>query len=570
MQDMALSRDGQLIASSDESGYVTAWHGDTYRPVTQAFRAHSTACPLDFSPDGTTLVTGSFEGCKLWNTKTWQLQGESFGSSFAYGIHCIRYSPSGELLAIAANNAIEIWNIFTRTRIADFGQGVPSAWFVWTPDNTCLLSGDRDGIAIREWNSSTWNQAGDMCKGPTGHPWRLAVNRNGTVIASPTTDNHVRLWRLSDRQTIAIFQHSDSPCCVTFSMDGKHILVGCKDKKILEWAVPKHAWPEDARGDEVTHQTQNYAGAQNSDTKAQDSNTEAQGSDTKACFHLESYIACMSGDLATAEELLTREIDANGNNYPSYANRSVVMARKLEWDRALDDATKSLSIQPSLMGYIALCGRKQVRVAREAFDLAFTFTDGDLKTIHAIALFHGNQHAEAMRRVRELAAACPDADTSLACRTMEVYLHIQLGNKALDSTCPTEASDHFTAAVNSGTFLSKLAVDSKYEEFVVLFGCDFTSLWQTANQKRCHALLRAGKLAAVFEAYQYMVDMSDETTRVSCLKWSIGFMKELTTFQDYALNLNADSTPDMCKYDDGNDSISDIDSDIDHVGDVVS
>ncbi|OJA07541.1 hypothetical protein AZE42_08515, partial [Rhizopogon vesiculosus] len=100
--------------------------------------------------------------------------------------------------------------------------------------------------------------------------------------------------------------------------------------------------------------------------------------------------------------------------------------------------------------------------------------------------------------------------------------------------------------------------------FLQLFGCDFTSLWQTANQKRCHALLRAGKLAAVFEAYQYMVDMSDETTRASCLKWSIGFMKELTTSQDYALNLNTDSTPDMCKYDDGNDSISDIDSDIDH------
>jgi len=54
-----------------------------------------------------------------------------------------------------------------------------------------------------------------------------------------------------------------------------------------------------------------------------------------------------------------------------------------------------------------------------------------------------------------------------------------------------------------------------------LFGCDFTSLWQIANQKRCHALLRAGKLAEVFEAYQYMADMSDEATRASCLNWSI-------------------------------------------------
>jgi hypothetical protein len=84
-----------------------------------------------------------------------------------------------------------------------------------------------------------------------------------------------------------------------------------------------------------------------------------------------------------------------------------------------------------------------------------------------------------------------------------------------------------------------------------------------------------------------MADMSDEATRANCLNWSIstffsyvthtsiftkihsGFMKELSTFRDYAPNANA--TPDMslCTYDE-NDSISDIDSDIDHVDDVVS
>jgi hypothetical protein len=51
--------------------------------------------------------------------------------------------------------------------------------------------------------------------------------------------------------------------------------------------------------------------------------------------------ACISGDLPIAEELLTQEIDADGDNYHSYANRSVVMARKLDWDHAVDDATKA-------------------------------------------------------------------------------------------------------------------------------------------------------------------------------------------------------------------------------------
>jgi len=58
--------------------------------------------------------------------------------------------------------------------------------------------------------------------------------------------------------------------------------------------------------------------------------------------------------------------------------------------------------------------------------------------------------------------------------------------------------------------------------FLQLFGCDFTSLWQTANQKRCHALLQAGKLVEVLEAVRYMADMSDEATKASCLDWSIG------------------------------------------------
>ncbi|OAX33104.1 hypothetical protein K503DRAFT_553352 [Rhizopogon vinicolor AM-OR11-026] len=94
------------------------------------------------------------------------------------------------------------------------------------------------------------------------------------------------------------------------------------------------------------------------------------------------------------------------------------------------------------------------------------------------------------------------------------------------------------------------------------------SLWQTANQKRCHALLWAGRLAEVFEAFRYITDMSDETTRANYLDWSIGFMQELSLFRDYAQN----STPNICRYeeeDDENGGVSDLDSDIDYIDDGV-
>jgi hypothetical protein len=50
--------------------------------------------------------------------------------------------------------------------------------------------------------------------------------------------------------------------------------------------------------------------------------------------------ACTAGDLPTADRLLTQEINADSNDHNPYANRSFVMARKADWDHALDDAQR--------------------------------------------------------------------------------------------------------------------------------------------------------------------------------------------------------------------------------------
>jgi len=250
MGSIALSQDGQLIASIDHGGYINAWHGDTGRPLTQAVMPHSDdVTSMDLSPDGVTLATGSSDGkTQLWSTASWELQGQpisvrvklnrGWSSSNDHRVNCIRYSPSGELLAIATESVIQIWNPSTRTHITNLAQKGFS--LVWMPDGTGLLSG-ADSF-IRQWDSSTWTQVSDR-KIHTRHPV-LAVNCNGTIVASIVED-HVRLWRLSDWRTIAIFQHSESPCYMTFSVDGKHILAGSTNK-ISDWAVPEHAWPENA------------------------------------------------------------------------------------------------------------------------------------------------------------------------------------------------------------------------------------------------------------------------------------------------------------------------------------
>jgi WD40 repeat protein len=236
---LAVSRDGQIMASSDENGEIITWHGETGESLTEPIKAHSDRIwSVDFSLDGAVLVTGSYDKItKFWCTKTWQMQGEPI--QCGDHVTCVRYSPSGELLAIATYSNIQIYNSGTREHVASFG--VLSFSLAWTPDGTRLLSGGNSkDPTIREWDTLTWQQVGHPWEGHTQAIYAIAIHPAGILVASVSDDNHVRLWRLSDQRTIAIFEHSSPLRSVTFSSDGKHIFSGGKDKKISEWAVPKN------------------------------------------------------------------------------------------------------------------------------------------------------------------------------------------------------------------------------------------------------------------------------------------------------------------------------------------
>ncbi|KIK41072.1 hypothetical protein CY34DRAFT_806482 [Suillus luteus UH-Slu-Lm8-n1] len=281
---LAVSRDGQMIASSAENGEFIAWHGETGESLTQPIQAHSNLInSVDFSPDGTVLATGSFDGMtKFWCTKTWQMQGDPIECGY---VHCVRYSPSGELLAIATTDNIQIYNPGTRERVASFkGHITLNMSLAWTPDGTRLLSGgDRNDPTIREWDALTWKQVGRPWKGHTNYIWAIAIDPTGTLVASASEDKHVRLWRLSDRQNVGIFEHSSRPLSVTFSVDGRHILSGGYDK-ISEWEVPKSFH-------------------------------------SKIHAITTAHHACVTGDLSTTEELLTQDIHTDANDHTSYARR---------------------------------------------------------------------------------------------------------------------------------------------------------------------------------------------------------------------------------------------------------
>jgi WD40 repeat protein len=176
------------------------------------------------------------------------------GKSIHFNDHVshVRYSPSGELLAVAADG-VEIYNSSTRERITKLE--VYTTYIAWTPDGTRLLSACIDRT-ILEWDTLIWQRVGDSwTTGHTDYIYALTVDPNSTLVASGASDN-IRLWQLSDRQPVAIFQQSSAS--LTFSVDGKHIISGSyytDNNTVTKWAVEPNniLWEEDASySNEVT------------------------------------------------------------------------------------------------------------------------------------------------------------------------------------------------------------------------------------------------------------------------------------------------------------------------------
>ncbi|KAG1865697.1 WD40-repeat-containing domain protein, partial [Suillus tomentosus] len=187
---LSVSRDGQLIASGDDKGMLIAWDSNIGESLTQAIKAHSGGISsLAFSPGGSLLATGSEDGMiKLWCTKTWELLGNP--TTFR--------QPGGHTATNKSyNNSL-----------------------AWMPDGTRFFSaGSSKDPTIREWDTSTWMQVGDPWKGHFKSIRAISLNSNGTLLASASEDNRVRLWRISDRRTIVSFKHPCEVWCIAFSAD---------------------------------------------------------------------------------------------------------------------------------------------------------------------------------------------------------------------------------------------------------------------------------------------------------------------------------------------------------------
>ena len=208
MHSMALSPDGDILASGSEDTTIRLWdmHTGAHKKTLNGHkhRVYSVA----FSPDGKTLASGSDDNTiRLWNVDTGEteriltghageFEGVDNGPSSIEGVKSVAFSPDGKTLASGGgDNVIHLWDIGTgKRKMTLVGHTHWVFSLAFSPDGGTLASGSVDSD-IRLWDPHT----GQHKKTLIGHSaWvrSIAFSSDGKTLVSGSDDGSVLLWKI--------------------------------------------------------------------------------------------------------------------------------------------------------------------------------------------------------------------------------------------------------------------------------------------------------------------------------------------------------------------------------------
>ena len=227
------SRDGTILAVSSSAG-IQIWNTAT-RAAVGSLSGGSSA--LAFSPDGTTLASGSTRtdqaNIELWDAANQSLiatlPGHTGGPT---GVHSLAFSPGGDTLASGSGDqTIKLWDVANRTLVATLTGHTSHVFSVaFSPDGT-LASGSRDGT-VKLWDAASQTNTATL-EGNTGRVLDVAFSPDGSLLAA-STDGPMLLWNVAARDTVAALQGHGEP---SFSSDGTILATGAGQGEVLLWEV---------------------------------------------------------------------------------------------------------------------------------------------------------------------------------------------------------------------------------------------------------------------------------------------------------------------------------------------
>lgn len=189
---------GDYFASGSQDGLVKVWDAATYELVWELEGHPAWVRGIDFSPDGSKLITvsGVDISTRIWDLTTGEQLAELYGHDD--WMWSVSWSPTGEhFITSASDTRVVLWDATTYEVIRRYeGHTGPVNKVDFGPDGQTFASGATDGT-VRVWDVETGAELRRFFHTGAG-VWSVAFHPNGQEVLSATTDALVTQWRISD------------------------------------------------------------------------------------------------------------------------------------------------------------------------------------------------------------------------------------------------------------------------------------------------------------------------------------------------------------------------------------
>jgi WD40 repeat protein len=215
---------GNLVATASTDGTARIWRVPT-GVLTAPLAGHrNLVLDVEFSPDGNWVVTSSADGtARTWTTEDGHPQATLVGHDDA--VLSAGFSAQGdEVLTLGADGTARVWDGGTTPELAPARKVVGRI-----AGKPARVVSTLDGrITARVVGKTIVLDAPDGRLVLRGHDDRvnaLAVNPDGTLLASASRDHRIRLWELPSGRLHSVLRgHFGSVADVQFSRDGSWLV----------------------------------------------------------------------------------------------------------------------------------------------------------------------------------------------------------------------------------------------------------------------------------------------------------------------------------------------------------
>ena len=245
---LVFTPDGKALVGAGDN-FIRIWNAKTGKEI-MSFSRKEWLDDIALSPDGQIIASESDDKtiC-LWNIKTGELKRMLKGHNDR--IYSVVFTLNGQILISGSeDNTIRLWHVTsgkniktytTHTDALESHGGSPLSFegaksLALSPEGKTLASGDGEKN-IHLWDFETGNTRMTL----TGHRapvYTLAYSHDGKLLASGSSDGNVRIWDTKTGELkIQLTGHTKWVTTLTFSHDGKTIFSASDDGTILLWDI---------------------------------------------------------------------------------------------------------------------------------------------------------------------------------------------------------------------------------------------------------------------------------------------------------------------------------------------